>query len=388
MSHSSAEPKVSNIAQRVAELVRIPSVNPLHAGPSSGDDGERALSVHLADRLDAMGADVVIHDVEDGRANVYARFAGASDRVVAIDAHLDTVGVEHMTRNPFDGAIEHGRVYGRGSVDTKATFGVIMHVLDELRSEKGRPVPTVDVVGTIAEESGRFAGAVAYADRLRDEGRSVDQLIVAEPTSCRPVHGHKGGLGLEVSVHGRAAHSSQPHLGENAITAAARIVAALDREHGRLIAVPPQTGVGPATLAVTTITGGRGLNVIPDLCELFVDRRVIPEEDLDSTRDRLIETIRSAAAPLNIDVGVIGGRGFPAFYQAPDSPLVELLASLAESGPETATYGSNALMYADIAREIVVFGPGSIDQAHQAEEWVEITELERAASVYRRFLSM
>ena len=113
------------IAERVAELVRIPSVNPLHAGPKSGDAGERDLSDWLANHADSLGGDVVVDEVEDGRCNVYARFEGASDRAITVDVHLDTVGVEHMSDDPFDGRIEDGRVYGRGSVDTSPTFGVV-----------------------------------------------------------------------------------------------------------------------------------------------------------------------------------------------------------------------------------------------------------------------
>ena len=166
----------SQIADRVAELVRIPSVNPLQAGPKSGDDGERTLSAHVADRLDDLGADVTIDEVLDGRANVYARFEGTSDRAVTVDVHMDTVGVEHMTRDPFDGAIDDGRVFGRGSVDTKATLAVVMHVLEEMRRENQRPVPTVNVVGTVSEEVGGLLGAERYAGWLRERGQELQSL--------------------------------------------------------------------------------------------------------------------------------------------------------------------------------------------------------------------
>ena len=104
-------------------------MNPLQAGPKSGDDGERLLSDWLANHTEALGADVVVDEVEDGRCNVYARFEGTSDRAVTVDVHLDTVGVEHMEGDPFDGRIEDGRVYGRGSVDTKPTLAVVLQVI-------------------------------------------------------------------------------------------------------------------------------------------------------------------------------------------------------------------------------------------------------------------
>ena len=120
------------IADRIADLVQIPSVNPLQAGPKSGTDGEVAMSDWLATRCTDMGADVTLDHIVDGRHNVYARFQGASDRVITVDVHLDTVGVEHMTDPPFDGRIADHRVYGRGSVDTKATLPIVLSVLEEL----------------------------------------------------------------------------------------------------------------------------------------------------------------------------------------------------------------------------------------------------------------
>ena len=375
------------IAERVGEIVKIPSVNPLQAGPKSGDDGERAMAIWLADQTEAMGADVTVHDVVDGRCNIYARFEGQTDHTVTVDVHLDAVGVEHMTDDPFDGRIEGDRVYGRGSVDTKSTLAIVLSVLDEMRAAGNRPVPTVNVVGTVSEEAGGLLGATGYHDWLVDHGSRIDQLIVAEPTMCAPVHGHKGGVGLEVVVHGHAAHSSKPHLGQNAISAAARIVTAIDAEQDRLASGAAATALGNGTLSVTELEGGLARNIIPDRCCLYAGRRTVPGEDPDVIFAQLSEMIRSAAAPLNVDIDLAYGQGSAAFYQEPDVALVHTLCELAGTSPDTAQYGSNALRYADVVSEMVVFGPGSIDQAHQAVEWIDITEIDKAANIYRDLLS-
>tara|TARA_B100001167_G_scaffold144895_1_gene93079 strand:+ start:3422 stop:4561 length:1140 start_codon:yes stop_codon:yes gene_type:complete len=378
---------VVEIAQRVAELVQIPSVNPLHAGPKSGDAGERELSDWLADHADALGADVVVDEVEDGRCNVYARFEGASDRAVTVDVHLDTVGVEHMPDNPFDGRIENGRVYGRGSVDTKPTLAVVLQVLEEIRAAGQRPLPTVNLVGTISEEGGGLLGATRYRDWLLERGQRVEQMVVAEPTMCAPVHGHKGGIGLDVTVHGHAAHSSKPHLGANALSAAARIVIAIDAEQERLAALEATTPVGKGTVSVTELAGGLARNIIPDACALYVGRRTAPGEDIDQVRAALCKLIDDSAAPLSTTIESLYGDGSPGFYQDPDSALVTVLAQLADSAPTTAEYGSNALRYGEVTDELVVFGPGSIDQAHQAVEWVDIDQLERVVDIYRAWFT-
>ncbi len=374
------------IAERVGELVRIPSVNPLQAGPISGDDGETELAHFLADRTEALGATVELDEALPGRPNVYARFDGQRDQTVVVDVHLDTVSVEHMTDDPFDGRIENDRVYGRGSVDTKATFAVVMSVLEELLADNG-PGPTVWLVGTISEEIGGLIGAKAFRRWARNTGLGIDQLIIAEPTMCAAVHGHKGGLGLEITVNGVAAHSSKPHLGSNAISAAGRIIDALDLEHDRLQDLGGTTAVGPGTLSVTEIAGGVARNIIPDCCTLYAGRRTAPGEDPDALFAALKDIVVSAAAPVEVDVALAYGAGSAAFYEDPAGALIAELSRLAGSAPETATYGSNALAYPDVGLEKSLFGPGSIDQAHKAVEWVDIAELGRAADVYRQLLA-
>ena len=376
-----------DITERVGELVRIPSVNPLHAGPVSGDGAERELSDWLANHTEALGADVVVDAVEGDRCNVYARFEGSSDRAVTIDVHLDTVGVEHMTDDPFDGRVADGRVYGRGSVDTKATFAVVLQVLEELKAAGQRPVPTVNLVGTVSEEGGGLLGAARYRDWLLERGQRIEQIVVAEPTMCAPVHGHKGGIGLDVTVHGHAAHSSKPHLGANALSGAARVVVAIDEEQDRLAALEATTPVGKGTVSVTELSGGLARNIIPDECALYVGRRTAPGEDIAQVRAALCELIETSAAPLSTTIESLYGDGSPGFYQDPSCPLVAVLAKLADTSPTTAEYGSNALKYGEVAEQLVVFGPGSIDQAHQAVEWVDISQLNRAVDIYRSWFS-
>lgn len=378
------------IARRVGDLVKIPSVNPLQAGPIGGSDGETALAHYLANWAEELGGEVVLDDVLPGRPNLYARFAGEptgdTEHVVVIDAHLDTVSVEHMTQDPFDGRIEDERVYGRGSVDTKATFAIVLCLLEELFAEGKRPASTIYLVGTVSEETGGLIGARGFASWVRQRNLGIDQLIVAEPTICAPVYGHKGVLGLNITLHGHAAHSSKPHLGQNAVSAAARVVMALEIEAQRLAAQTAPTDVGNGTISTTMIKAGLGPNIIPDCCTMYADRRVAPGEEPASVFSDLSKLVQEAASPLQSEVEMASGIAFGAFYQDPNSELVQRLAALADTAAESATYGSNACSYQDLAKEIVLFGPGSIDQAHQAIEWVDLVEIDRAAAVYRTLL--
>jgi acetylornithine deacetylase/succinyl-diaminopimelate desuccinylase-like protein len=294
---------------------------------------------------------------------------------------MDTVGVEQMLGDPFGGELREGRVYGRGAVDTKASLAVALALLEQLHRAGTAPACNLLLAAT-ADEEDLARGAPAFAGWVRSRSIALDQLMVAEPTLCRPVHGHKGVVRLHFEIQGQPAHSSQPHLGRNAITAAAQLALALDAEHRRLAELPATSALGQGTLTVTLIGGGRGLNVVPDACGLSIDRRVVageqPDEIVAALRD-----LAEHASPLPVRTEQILAVG--AFLQAADTPWLRQLAEWSGQPPAIAPYGTNAWAYAGLARECVVLGPGSIDQAHGVEEWVAISELARLAEIYARW---
>ena len=381
-----------DLAGWVSRLVQIPSVNPLHAGPNSGVVGEQALAFALVSWFEELGAsEVILDEVQDDRSNIYAFFPGRTDRVCGIDVHLDTVTVENMVDPPFDGRIEDGHVWGRGSLDTKASLGVICALLESWKIRGLTAEPTILVVGTIGEEAGGLLGARRFREWAESRDLIIDQLIVCEPTKCAPVHGHKGAIGLRVEVIGKSAHSALPELGANAVHAAARIIVALEDHHDALVAGPASTEVGTGSVLTTSVHGGLAGNVVPDKCTITVGRRIAPGEDPASEYERLSKLITDAS-PLPVVITPLlapePGRppGAPAFYQTPDSDLVRTLASATGEAPTCAPFGTNALRYDAFANEKVVFGPGSIDDAHKPTECVRISDLERIAAAYETWL--
>jgi acetylornithine deacetylase/succinyl-diaminopimelate desuccinylase-like protein len=375
------------LAHWTSALVRIPSVNPMHAGPKAGTPGERAIALALAGWLEGFGARVEVSEVADGRPNVYGLVPGRTERLVVLDVHTDTVSVEHMVEEPFDGRIEDGCVWGRGALDTKASLGVILALLERWAAAGLRPEPSLLVVGTISEEGGGMLGAIGFREWGEDRGLRPEQIVVSEPTRCVPIYGHKGGAGYEVAVRGEAAHSSRPELGRSAIVAAAKAVLALQDEHDRLQTEEPLTEVGVGSINVGLINGGTAGNIVPDLCTFTVGRRVCPGEDAEAVAAALRRLIEEAVAPCPAIFTPIG-TGVPSagFYQPPDAPVVRTLAEATGSAPAVAPYGTNALRYVGFAQELVVFGPGSIDDAHKATECVAISELERCAAAFEAWL--
>lgn len=369
------------IADWLSRLVQIPSVAPMQAGPRAGIPGEAALADALEGWFREFGGEVQREEVLPGRSNLYATWKGEMDGWAAVDVHMDTVGVEQMTTEPFSGDVRDGRVYGRGSVDTKATLAVVLALLEQLAREGRRPRTNLLVTATVDEEVDA-SGAPAFAAWARRRGLDLDQLAVAEPTHCAPVIGHKGLLRLEFIIEGEPAHSSQPHLGKNAVTAAAHLITALDAEHARLQALSAATALGNPTLTVTIVHGGTGANVVPDRCTVTIDRRMVPGEDVDELQDWLCR-IASDACPLPFQVKRL--KHINAFSQSAETPWVRQLSEWAGQEPSYAPYGTNAWAYGGLAKECVVIGPGSIDQAHGVVEWVEISELEKLAGMYAQW---
>lgn len=367
-------------ASWLSRLVQIPSVTPVQAGPRAGEGGEQRIAEALAAWFHELGGQVEVEMVEPGRPNVYGLWPGQTATWVAVDIHVDTVGVEQMTDEPFSGDIHEGRVWGRGAVDTKASLGVILALLEHMQTTGQRSRPGLIIGATVDEEYGA-TGAPAFAAWIARQPFSVAQLVVAEPTLCVPVYGHRGVARFALEFFGKAAHSAQPDLGRNAILGAAHTVVAYAEEHKRLQGLSA-TALGHPALTSTIIQGGTGINVVPDRCTLMVDRRVIDGEDTSEVIDQLYALAQKHAG---IPVELTRQIEINAFLQPPDSEWIHQLAAWSGNRPVVAPYGTNAWAYSKLSCETVVIGPGSIDQAHGAREWVELSELGKLAQIYSQW---
>ncbi len=364
------------LSRWLSRLVAIPSVNPDQAGALESIAGEGLLTSELARFFRDFGGEVYLDEVIPGRSNIYGIWRGQSQCWIAVDIHLDTVGIPSTMSNPFSGKIENGRVYGRGSVDTKATMAVVLTLLEAMHESGVRPRPNLLIAGTIDEES-QLMGAPAFSQWVSRQGLKIDQLAVAEPTLCGPVYGHKGVARVGLLVKGRSAHASLPEHGENAITAAAVIVNEMERENKRLQSV--EGFLGPPKLTVTLLRGGTGHNIVPNSCEVTIDRRIVEGEKPADVAEQIYR-LAQRISPL--PVVLINAGGVNAFLQRPDSPWIRQLAEWSGREPAVVPYTSNASAYRNLAQETVLIGPGSIEQAHTDSEWVAISELRKLADIF------
>jgi len=378
----------SPVVDTLAALVRIDSVNPEFGGP-----GEAGVADFVAEFLGGRGIETRRTAVLPGRDNVVGVVRGRDrSRRVVLEAHMDVVSTTGMTIPPFDPVIEGGRMYGRGSCDTKAGLAGMLHAVADLARAAEPPPCDVWLAAAIDEEY-LFRGVTALCASIpaARPGAPRSAAIVAEPTEMRVVVATKGVVRWEVVFHGRAAHSSKPLLGINAISHAAAFVREVDLLHAGLAdRVHPL--LGAATGNVGVIGGGVQVNFVPDRCALQIDRRLLPGErtaDVLAAYRAILERL-SAADP------TVRGELVPPFLvdealETPaDARAVQVAADVAKSlgldpRPSGVPYGSDASKLSRHGLDCLVFGPGSIDQAHAAVEWIETRQVEAAAEFYREF---
>ena len=378
----------SPVVDTLAALVRIDSVNPEFGGP-----GEAGVADFVAEFLGGRGIETRRTAVLPGRDNVVGVVRGRDrSRRVVLEAHMDVVSTTGMTIPPFDPVIEGGRMYGRGSCDTKAGLAGMLHAVADLARAAEPPPCDVWLAAAIDEEY-LFRGVTALVASIpaARPGAPRSAAIVAEPTEMRVVVATKGVVRWEVVFHGRAAHSSKPLLGINAISHAAAFVREVDLLHAGLAdRVHPL--LGAATGNVGVIGGGVQVNFVPDRCALQIDRRLLPGErtaDVLAAYRAILERL-SAADP------TVRGELVPPFLvdealETPaDARAVQVAADVAKSlgldpRPAGVPYGSDASKLSRHGLDCLVFGPGSIDQAHAAVEWIETSQVEAAAEFYREF---
>lgn len=401
------------------KLLAIPSINPVFDSAEAGWVGEARLTDFLEEWVAEQGWPWLRQEVHPGRENLVALIPaapGSPSRPITLwEVHQDTVGVVGMRIDPFGGTEAHGRIHGRGACDVKGGMAAMLAALAQSSDRRG----AILLAFTVNEEGG-FTGAKALC-RLWKPGRlwaqdhasdllpitgeekthgtlpleelrelRPDRGIVAEPSDFAVVVTHKGIVRWRCHARGVAAHSSQPQQGKNAIYAMTDVITAI-REFDREVLAHRGANCpcGRPTVSVNTFQGGTGANVVPDHAVIDIDRRLMPGEVPSDAQQELIEFIAlriSTDAIVEHDSPWNQSRGMQAADNREWATEVAKLASFAGRTSEIVgvPYGTDAWVFASHGIPTVVFGPGSIAQAHTEDEWISIADLERGVEVYRR----
>jgi acetylornithine deacetylase len=300
-----------------------------------------------------------------------------------LEAHLDTVHADSMQIAPFNPEVKEGKLYGRGSCDTKGSLAAFLSAAAALLKSPGSLRRNV-VVAAVVDEEYRFSGA----RRLIEKGIDSDYAIAGEPTRLRIVRAHKGVTRWKIATKGKAAHSAYPERGENAIYAMAQVLQRLEAHAEELLEARQHPLLGSPTLNVGVIEGGQAVNIVPDRCWIDVDRRTLPDESTESILGPVCDMLAEVGGA-TMEPPYLAVRGM----EVPEnSPAVCLLANAirGETGgviTEGAHYATDAGLYNQAGIPTVVFGPGDIEQAHTSVEYIELSQLQHAVAIIQRMLT-
>ena len=376
-----------NTLQLLRDMIAIRSVNPMR--PNSGEPVEAGMATFIEAVLARAGIDCERQTIAAGRDNVigivHPTNAGAEG--LMLNSHMDTVPVENMSIDPFDPVVENGCVFGRGSCDAKASIASMLSAVIEYANQPRRSSPVV--FAAMADEEFAFSGAW----KLIEKSWPVSACVVGEPTLLRRVIAHKGIVRWRINVQGVSAHGATPELGRSAVYDGARVALAVEEYARQLAHKESHPLLGRPALNVGKVVGGQAVNIVPDQCVFELERRLLPGEDglravqdcEDFLRGRLGQAVQfTFEQPYLVD---------PAMETVASAEIISALgrAQQATLGSETeltgANYGTDGSKLAKAGIETVVCGPGDIAQAHTANEFVEIEQLELAARMYAQLLA-
>lgn len=358
-------------------LVAIDSRNPLLV---PGGPGENEAAGFLASVLREWGFQVEVMDAAPGRPNVVARIGRTGGKSLMFNGHLDVVGVEGMAHAPFDPVMKDGRIYGRGSADMKAGIAAMCAAaFSAARNELQGEI----IVTAVADEEFESIGTRS----LIDGGIRADAVIITEPTRLAICPAHRGFAWFDIDILGRAAHGSRYDIGVDAITHAGLLLAELDKFERDILPLKTHSLLGRGSVHASTIQGGSGFSTYPALCRLGIERRTIPGEDAHdalSELELMCAGIRTRRQTFEAVVAM--GASQPPSDVGVDAPIVvALTGACTDTGHlphiEGLSAWTDAALFNAAGIPAICFGPGDISVAHSAEEFVEVREIEAAATI-------
>jgi acetylornithine deacetylase len=376
----------SGVEELLQQTVAIETVN-------SVVSGRRRTEAPLADYLESlarsMGFETRRLPVEGECDNLLVTHRVAADRPwLMFESHMDTVTLEGMTIPPLGAEIRGGRLWGRGACDTKGTGAAMLWALrDYAAGDRAGSPNNIAIAFTVDEEYGMTGVRALAREHFPALGFKPVGVIVGEPTMCKPIVTHNGAARWRVVTRGVAAHSSDPSKGRSAIAAMLKVIEAIETAYTpRLDARDPLTG--KAQCSINMIRGGTQINIIPAECEISIDRRLVPGEDLGRVLPAVQAVLddlarRDPAARAEQDLLF----ACPPLTREHNGALAEnvrrVLRGLGhDDTPSGVPYATDGGDLDAAGIPALVLGPGDIAQAHTKDEYLELDQLRRGVEVY------
>ena len=346
-----------------------------------------ALSAYVAERLESMGFRIERFGTAD-KHNLVASIGPAHTDGLVLSGHMDVVPTEGQpwSTDPFAVSEKDGKLFGRGTADMKGFLACTLTALQRLDLSKIKR--ELVLIWTHDEEVGCL-GSAHLTETLLAEGRPLPTAcVIGEPTSFEVLRMHPGHVATELVFQGAAAHSSRPDMGQNAIEAAADAIVAIRALARELESERHFEGHFErpwVALNTATISGGNAINIVPDQCTVRVGYRPLPGIDPLDVHHRITACIQTPTNGATASSRVL--RMTPAMLTTEDSSTMRLLAPhAAHSHQGAATFATDGGNLARLGMEPLIFGPGSIDVAHQADEYIPLADLHRGVDVVQALI--
>jgi acetylornithine deacetylase len=375
-------------------------VRDLIAFDTTSRESNLALIDYAQDVLTKAGARVRrTHDASGTKANLFATIGPANSHGelgggIVLSGHTDVVPVDGQAwaSDPFKPEVREGRLYGRGACDMKGFVGTALALAPEMaKANLKRPI---HFALSYDEEVG-CAGVSAMLDDIKAQDIKPALAIIGEPTLMKLVGAHKGGAKLTTRCHGQAGHSSSPHKGANAVMMAGEFIALLDKVQGELEADPdPRFDPPYSTVQANMVQGGTAVNVLAAHAEITWEYRFLPDRDAgrivarvkDGAEKEILPRYSARAREARFDTTL--HAHYPGLTMDENSPAIRLAREVTGANQvESVAYGTEAGHFQAYGIPAVVCGPGSIDQAHRANEFVALSELEACATFLRKAIT-
>ncbi len=368
----------------IRELIKIPSVS---SSDRRFDQSNQAVIELLAEWFESAGFQVEIKPLGKDKANMIATLGdGRRHDGLLLSGHTDTVPYDDglWSSDPFTLDERDQRLYGLGSSDMKSFFALVLTAVGNLSAKQlNRPL----VVLATADEESSMAGAKALVNTAIPLARYA---VIGEPTELRPIRMHKGIMMEVIRIRGRSGHSSDPSLGANALDAMTLVLNELMAWRRELQTKyrNPLFKVDVPTLNLGAIHGGDSPNRICGHCETQIDLRPLPGMALDELRETLQQRLMPLVADnprLSLTVDSLFD-GVPPFETAADSAIVQTGEALTGHHAEAVAFATEAPYLTQLGMETIVLGAGSIDQAHQPDEFLALDQIQPAINLYRQLI--
>lgn len=351
------------------------------------EKGELAAAEVISDELGRSGTDCRIDSWGQNRANLTAQIKSAGCREgLLFLCHLDVVapGETGWGYPAFAGVESEGKIYGRGSADMKggiaSAVAAIRQIVDSAVKLEG------DIIFFAA--AGEETDSCGTKRFIRDHSGRLPELagvVIPEPTDFEVVTAHRGMLWLKVTTKGRAAHSSAPQLGINAVSS---MKSFLDEMEIYQIAAEPHGLLGNCSMSINTISGGKEINVVPDSCSIEIDIRTLPSQNNQQIIDDfegIIAKLKQKKPEFDAEVAVI--REVGALETDSNCDFVKDFCSAVNvSGTKAVGFTTDGPYFASLGAPVVIFGPGKPQLAHKPDEYIDIVDVEKAVEYYKNII--